>query len=94
MDIGPVRSCFHFKTHYSIMDEKAPPNGSCPDKDIQVGTVTVSDLDEGRLFLRQHNITNNDLEGFLADEVRNKASCARSTSSSCRSSQGHICCNI
>ncbi|CBF84701.1 hypothetical protein AN8901.2 [Aspergillus nidulans FGSC A4] len=55
------------------MDEKAPPNGSCPDKDIQVGTVTVSDLDEGRLFLRQHNITNNDLEGFLADEVRNKA---------------------
>ncbi|KAL6234326.1 hypothetical protein BDW75DRAFT_241227 [Aspergillus navahoensis] len=55
------------------MNEKAPTFSSHPEKDVQVGTITITGLDEGELFLRQHNFTNNDLEGFLADEARNKA---------------------
>ncbi|KAL4901046.1 hypothetical protein BDW74DRAFT_182147 [Aspergillus multicolor] len=55
------------------MDEKVIPQSSIPEKDVQVGTVTVTDQDEADIFLRQHNFTNDDLEGFLADKARNKA---------------------
>ncbi|KAL2824884.1 major facilitator superfamily domain-containing protein [Aspergillus cavernicola] len=41
------------------------------EKDVQTGTIT--DLDEGELFLRQHNFTNNDLQSILNDPSLTKA---------------------
>jgi MFS family permease len=46
-------------------------DGDCPEKDIQVGTVT--DLDEGELFLHQHGFSQENLQEMLEDEPRNKA---------------------
>ncbi|KAL4783902.1 major facilitator superfamily domain-containing protein [Aspergillus varians] len=51
-------------------DTKSKQSGSCPEKDIQVGTIT--DLDEGEVFLRQHGFTSDDLQRLLDDPARNK----------------------
>ncbi|KAL3462236.1 major facilitator superfamily domain-containing protein [Aspergillus heterothallicus] len=50
-------------------DAEKSPRGE--EKDIQAGTVT--DLDQGEVFLRQNGFTNEDLQQFLDDEARNKA---------------------
>jgi sugar phosphate permease len=51
--------------------KKEPVVDSVDEKDVQVGVIT--DLDEGEVFLRQHGFTNEDVQGLLDDEARNKA---------------------
>ncbi|KAL4790326.1 major facilitator superfamily domain-containing protein [Aspergillus venezuelensis] len=53
------------------MDEKKVPESTAPEKEVQVGTIT--DLDEGEVFLRQNGFTNDDLQTLLNDTARNKA---------------------
>ncbi|KAL3481877.1 major facilitator superfamily domain-containing protein [Aspergillus californicus] len=53
------------------MDDEKKISTTGEKDEIQAGTITS--LDEGELFLRQHNITQDDLESLLADDVATKA---------------------
>ncbi|KAL4802606.1 major facilitator superfamily domain-containing protein [Aspergillus unguis] len=51
------------------MDDKKEPQ-DIPKEDIQEGIVS---LDQGELFLRQHNFTQDDIQALLSDDSLNKA---------------------
>ncbi|KAJ5516056.1 hypothetical protein N7527_007616 [Penicillium freii] len=53
------------------IDKKAPVDDIINEKDVQIGTIT--DLDEGEVFLRQNGFNQEAIQALLDDEPRNKA---------------------
>ncbi|KAJ6118643.1 Major facilitator superfamily domain general substrate transporter [Penicillium samsonianum] len=53
------------------IDKKAPVDDTINEKDVQIGTIT--DLDDGEVFLRQHGFNHEAIQSLLDDEPRNKA---------------------
>ncbi|KAJ5578651.1 uncharacterized protein N7459_007615 [Penicillium hispanicum] len=54
-----------------IDTKKGPATPTTDEKDVQVGTIT--DLDEGEVFLHQNGFTDESIQALLDDESRNKA---------------------
>ncbi|KAJ5506930.1 Major facilitator superfamily domain general substrate transporter [Penicillium expansum] len=53
------------------IDKKTPVDDTINEKDVQIGTIT--ELDEGEVFLRQHGFNQEAIQALLDDEPRNKA---------------------
>jgi hypothetical protein len=53
------------------IDKKAPVDDIINEKDVQIGTIT--DLDEGEVFLRQNGFNQAAIQALLDDQPRNKA---------------------
>lgn len=53
------------------IDKKTPVDDTINEKDVQIGTIT--DLDEGEVFLRQNGFNQEAIQALLDDEPRNKA---------------------
>lgn len=53
------------------IDKKAPVDDIINEKDVQIGSIT--DLDEGEVFLRQNGFNQEAIQALLDDEPRNKA---------------------